>query len=243
MTGKSLALTLALAAAAMPAGASELADSAKAILPPFISYIELDEPQTVTFGGREFPYTAGQLVVDFARDGMYLTGYVISTSTEDDPLAAEVLAPYFRYQLRAREYEGLTELNRALFDEESPLHLALEASISDWADRMVGGAGAQLEVTLSDIEPVRRAGEMGAIVYTAGARIILSSEGLIMPLYGRCYMYRDGAAYRTVSLITSDDSREYLGYALADMVGEAARRAADRNLRAFIDSIDLSDKD
>ena len=243
MNWKPLALALPLWAAALPCGASELSDCAKAVLAPFITYIELEEPQTAYFADREIPYTAGQLVIDLRRRGTYLTGYVISASTEGDPLSEALFWPYFRYNLGAREYEGLTEVNAALFDERSSLYQMLVDSLARWADRMAGGASVQLEVSLDEIEPVRRAGEMGAIVYTAGARIMLSSEGLIMPLYGRGYMYRDGGHYRTVALITNDDSREFLGYALADMVGEAARRAAQRDLIAFIESVDLSDRD
>lgn len=241
MIGKSLALLAALAlSAALPAGASDLTEAAAAALPPMVTYRELPGTETVYFNGRAIPYTAGQLVASLKRDDIYCTGYVLSTSTAEDPAIEPLLAPYFRYQLDPKDYAGLAAVNRAFFDENAALHQAVQASISRWADSMVGGAGAQLEVTLRDMEPVRRAGDVNCVVYTAGARIVLSSEGLILPLYGRGYMYRDGDHYRTVALITSDDSRGPLTYALEDMVKEAALRASERDIRAFVASIDLS---
>lgn len=238
MKKKCIALALALAAACLPAGASDLTEAAKTALPPRVTYRELPGTQSVQFMGRTIPYTAGQLIASFRKDGTYLAGYVISTEASG-PEAA-LFAPYFRYGQTEKELAGLAAVNRSFFDEDAVLHKAVQDSVSRWADEMVGGAGAKLEVTLKDMEPVRRAGDVNFVMYTAGARIILSSEGLIMPLYGRGYMYKDGDGYRTVVLITSDDSRQPLTYALTDLVTEAARLAAERDLHAFVASIDLS---
>lgn len=241
MTGKGIALAaLLFAAASAPAGASDLTEAAAAALPPMVSYRELPGMQYAEFLGERYAYTAGQLVADLRRRGMYLAGYVISASTEGRPAEEAAFAPYFRYRQTEKELAGLAAVNRSFFDETAVLHQAVQAAVSRWADEMVGGAGAHLEVTLKDMEPVRRAGDVNFVMYTAGARIVLSSEGLILPLYGRGYMYRDGDHYRTVVLITSDDSRQLLTYALTDMVTEAARRAAERDLRTFVASIDLS---
>lgn len=242
MIGKGIALALLLAAAAVPAGASELTEAARTALPPMISYRELPGQQTVVFDGWTIPYTAGQLVADLKRRDMYMTGYVFSSTTGDNAAAEALFAPYFRYQLTPEDYEGLAAVNRSFFDEDAPLHQAVQAAVTRWADQIVGGTGANLEVPLRDMEPVRRAGDMNCVVYTAGARIVLSSDGLILPMYGRGYMYKDGSHYRTVVLITGDDSRQILTYALEDMVKAAAEAAAQRDLAAFVASIDLSGK-
>lgn len=230
MRGKWLALAAALLLAPT-AGASELTDAASA-LPPMFTLRELAGTQTLYFGGRAIPYTAAQLSADMRRDDMYLSGYLFSAAVPED--ARAVVAPYFAYNLSKTQLEGLSEINRALFDEEAPLHEAIEESIRRWADAMVGGNGAGLGVSISSVEPARRTEGVNSILYTAGAEITLSSEGLILPLYGRGYLYKDGADYRFVLLVTGDDSKQPMSYALEDMVKEAARRAAKRDIEAFV---------
>lgn len=225
---------LALAAAFLlmaPAGASDLTEAAKAALPPMFTLRELPGTQELYFGGRTIPYTAAQLSADMRRQDMYLSGYIFSASVPED--ARTAVAPYFRYNLYKTELAGIASINRELFDEEAPLHEAIEESIRHWADAMVGGNGAQLGVSISSIEPVRRSEGVNSILYTTGAEITLSSEGLILPLYGRAYLYKDGEDYRIVMLLTGDDSKQPMVYALEDMVKEAAKQAAKRDIRAF----------
>lgn len=219
------------------AAASDLTEAAQAALPGYISYHELSGARSLTFAGRTVPYTAGQFVAELGRESLYVTGYVIFART--DPALGPLFAPYFRYGLDRETLAGLAALNKEFFDPEAALHREVEQSVAAWADQMAGG-GAALDVKLADMEPVRRVGDVNYIMYTAGARILFSSEGLILPLYGRAYMYRDGDSYRVVTLITSDDSRAILGYALEDLAKEAGARADERNRQAFIASLDLS---
>lgn len=227
---------LALAAAlltAVPAAASDLSDAAKAVLPPMFSFREIPGVQQLYFGGHTIPYEAAQLTADMKRDGVFLSGYIFYASVP----AEGALSPYFRYNLTRPEWEGLAAVNKAFFDENASLHQAVAESVRRWADQMVGGEGAHLDVRLSELEPVRRSDGAGCILYTAGARITLDSEGLILPLYGRGYLYKDGGVYRLILLITGDDSRQPMAYALEDMAKEAAARAARRDVAAFVESI------
>lgn len=214
------------------AAASGLADAAKDALPPMFSLQTLQGEETLHFLGADIPYEASELVADMKRDDTYLTGYIFSGKAPD--AAKEALAPYFRYKLSENELAGLAALNKAFFDETAPLHKAVVASFSSWAERMAPGAGATLDVSLSRMEPLRRVEGENYVLYTAGTGITLSSGGLILPLYGRAYMYKDGGDYRFVMLVAGDDSRRPLTYALEDLAREAAARAARRDLKAFV---------
>ncbi len=233
---KSAVMACIAAVLATPTGASDLSDAAKSALPPMFAFHELKEPQVLTFMGQTIPYEAAQLTADMRRDDMFLSGYLFYgwIPKEDNAL----IAPYFKYNPTTAEFVGMASLNTAFFDETSPLHEAIEASISSWADRMVGGqGGAHLDVILSEMEPFRRTDGMNCILYTAGTQITLDSEGLIMPLYGKGYVYKDGDGYRFVLLLTGDDSKQPLTYALDDMVKAAAEKAAKRDLRSFVEHL------
>lgn len=214
------------------AAAGDLADAAKDALPPMFSLQMLAGEEKLHFLGADIPYEAGELVADMKRADTYLTGYIFSGKAPD--AAKEALAPYFRYKLSENELAGLAALNKAFFDETAPLHKAVVASFSAWAESMAPGAGATMGVTLSRMEPLRRVEGENYVLYTAGTGITLSSGGLILPLYGRAYMYKDGDGYRFVMLVAGDDSRRPLTYALEDLAKEAAARAAKRNLQAFV---------
>lgn len=213
------------------AAASDLAEAAKA-LPPLFALRPLPGTEWITFNGQRFPYQAAQLTADMKRQDMFLAGYLFYGELPEEEKAGA--APYFRYNLGEKEYEGLAAVNVSFFNEDTPLHKALQKSLSQWADQMIGGEGARLTVTLDHIEPIRRTADASFILYTAGTRVTLSSGGFILPLYGRAYMYRDGSAYRVLVLITSDDSRQPMTYALDDMAKKAAAEAARRDLAAYV---------
>lgn len=223
-------------AVGMSGMASDLSDAAKSALPPMFSFHELPGTETLYFQNEGIPYKAAQLTADMQKDGVFLSGYIFSAviPEKDKPL----IDPYFRYNVTTAEFGGLAALNTAFFNPEAPLHKSIEESVSRWADQMVGGSsGAHLVVTLSDMEPVRRTDGANCILYTAGSKITLSSEGLILPLYGRGYVYKDGGEYRLVMLITGDDSKRPLSYALDDMVRAAAENAAKRDLKHFVGAL------
>lgn len=237
---KSAALVLMAAAIPAAAAASDLGDAAKSVLPPMFSFRELAGTKTLSFMGQTIPYEAAQLTADMRRDDMFLSGYLFYgwVPKKDQGL----IDPYFKYNATISEFAGMAALNTAFFSEESPLHKAIEASVSSWADSMVGGSGAHLVVTLSEMEPFRRSDGMNCILYTAGSQVTLSSDGLIMPLYGKGYLYKDGEGYRFVLLMTGDDSKRPLTYALDDMVKAAAEQAAKRDLRTFVEHLKSSNK-
>ena len=232
-------LVLAAGAAALMAqgaAASELSEAAKAALPPMFVLHELPGTQSLSFQGRTLPYTAAQLTANMRRQDMFLSGYVFFGEVPEADRA--LVAPYFQYNLTEEELSGLAAVNSAFFDTEAPLHKAVEESLSRWADQMMGGSGAaRLQVALEDMEPIRKVSHTEALLYTAGARVTLSSDGFIMPLYGRAYMYPDGSSYRVVMLITSDDSRQPMAYAIEDLARDAAQKAARRNLARFVQNL------
>lgn len=236
MKWRSCLLTLAAAALlGSGAAASDLGEAAK-VLPPVFTLRELPGREYLYFQGRRYPYEAAQLTADMRREGIFLSAYLFSGTIPDDEKA--LAAPYFQYNLGPAELAGLAALNAAFFNKDAALHKALEDMVSRWADQMAGGTeGARLVVALDEMEPVRRAGDASAILYTAGTRVTLSSEGLILPLYGRAYLYRDGGDYRVLMLITSDDSRQPMMYALEDIAVEAADTAARRDLAAYVQAL------
>lgn len=213
------------------AAAADLGEAAKA-LPPMFTLRPLPGTEWITFDGRRFPYQAAQLTADMKRQDIFLSGYLFYGELPEEGKAGA--APYFQYNLGEKEYEGLAAVNASFFNEDAPLHKALQKSLSQWADQMIGGEGAHLTVTLDHMEPIRRTADASVILYTAGTRVTLSSGGFILPLYGRAYMYRDGGAYRVLMLITSDDSRQPMTYALDDMAKKAAADAARRDLASYV---------
>ncbi len=210
-----------------------LLESAKSVLPPPISLHVLSGKNQISFQGDTLPYDAMQLVMNREKSGMVLTGYVFSA-----PMPThyhEALSPYFRYGISKEDYRGLSEVNKAFFDPDSPLHRALLQSVSDWADKMVGGAGAHLVTKLSDLEPIRRMSGVKTILYTAGARIFFSTENIVIPLYAKGYMYRDGDGYRGVMLLTNDENKRPLSYAMEDIVTKAAEETTKRDRRVLFE--------
>ena len=121
MIGKGIALTLLLAAAAVPAGASELTEAARTALPPMISYRELPRQQTVVFDGWTIPYTAGQLVADLKAanndfDALY-------TARADERYARNVSAPDMKVARAAMEaaYADVADIVNALYIQSTVL--------------------------------------------------------------------------------------------------------------------------
>lgn len=227
-----LAPLLAALLSCSAAAENDLEAAAKDALPPMFALHMLGSEEDLQFLGETVPYEAGELVADMKRANTYLTGYIFSGKAPE--AASEVFAPYFKYSLTEKEMAGLAEINASFFDETTVLHRAVIASLSAWVEQKIPGAGASLHVKLSRMEPLRRVEGENYVLYTTGTGIALESDGLILPLYGRAYMYKDGSAYRFVMLIAGDDSRRPLTYALEDMAKEAAARAAKRNLKAFV---------
>lgn len=231
-------MALAIGAASM---ASDLSEAARTALPPMFAFHDLPGENTLYFQNEQIPYEAAQLTADMKQDKVFLSGYIFYATIPDRNKA--LIDPYFRYNATTAEFVGMASLNAALFNPDSPLHRSIEESVSRWADQMVGGSsGAHLVVTLSEMEPVRRTDGANCILYTTGSEITLSSEGLILPLYGKGYVYRDGSQYRLVMLITSDDSKRVLSYALDDMVRVAAELAAKRDLKNYVASLKKNQK-
>ncbi len=230
-----LAFLLAVVLVCPIAAAETLQEAARKVLPPAMTLTALPGERSLSFRGEIFPYQAWQLLMQGRETDPVLAGYVF----EADISAADhaELAPFFRYALTNENYRGLSEVNKAFFDPASPLHRALLQSVSDWADAMMGGADAHLQTTLSDLEPIRRVSGVKSILYTAGARLTFSSEGIILPLYAKGFLYRDGDSYRGLLLLVPDESKRPLSYAMEDMAIEAADAAAARDREAFIENL------
>ena len=229
-----LAFLLA-AALACPVAAESLQEAAGKVLPPSMTLTALSGERSISFQGETFPYQAWQLLMRGREKDPVLAGYVFEADISATDHAA--LDPFFHYGLTKDDYRGLSEVNKAFFDTVSPLHRSLLQSVSDWADAMMGGADAHLQTTLSDLEPIRRVSGVKSILYTAGARLTFSSEGIILPLYAKGFLYRDGDTYRGLLLLVPDESKRPLSYAMEDMAIEAADAAAARDRKAFIENL------
>ncbi len=230
-----LACLLALALVMPVSAAESLPEVAKKVLPPAMTLTALSGARQISFRGETLPYQAWQLLMQGRETDPVMAGYVF----EADISAAEhaELAPFFRYELTKETYRGLSEVNKAFFDEASPLHRALLRSVSDWVDSVAPGVGANLQTTLTDLEPIRRVSGVKSILYTVGARLTFSSEGLILPLYVKGFLYRDGDSYRGLLLLVPDESKRPLSYAMEDMAVEASDAAAVRDRDAFIKNL------
>ena len=148
-------------------------------------------------------------------------GYIVTTKLP--PAGADTLKPFFREYLTVKEWRSLSRMNRAFLDEDSPLRKGAEEVMKNWAKNVVGELGEGVKITLSDFEPYRKLTADEAYLYTMGAKITFDSDGLILPFYGRAYFFRENDHIDVMMLLTPDEGKEPLVYAIDDLAKAAAK--------------------
>ena len=137
---------------------------------------------------------------------------------------ANNLKPYDYFEYLLTEIpKHLDDTNRAFLDEDSPLRKGAEEVMKNWAKNVVGELGEGVKITLSDFEPYRKLTADEAYLYTMGAKITFDSDGLILPFYGRAYFFRENDHIDVMMLLTPDEGKEPLVYAIDDLAKAAAK--------------------
>lgn len=203
------------------ASAYNLQSIAKAHLPPAFTYQDIPEQQELKFHNFTYPYHMGQLSVMLQKSRKFAYGYIVTAKLP--PAGADTLKPFFREYLTVKEWRSLSRMNRAFLDEDSPLRKGAEEVMKNWAKNVVGELGEGVKITLSDFEPYRKLTADEAYLYTMGAKITFDSDGLIQPFYGRAYFLRENDHIDVMMLLTPDEGKEPLVYAIDDLAKAAAK--------------------
>lgn len=130
------------------------------------------------------------------------------------------MIPYFNVNLTPDQWQNLSEINMELYQPGSPLYgMVRQAALSLAGENAAGGDS---RFVIRDFEPLRRMSNTREMIYTAGGRISLESEGLSLPLYARLYFMLRGTEICAVLLLSGDGGRYPLIYAADDFISAAA---------------------
>ena len=165
----------------------------------------------------------GQLSVMLSKSGKFAYGYVIKA--ELPMVGSDFLKPYFRQNLSVNEWRGLVRLNRLVMDENSPLRKGAAEIMRGWAAGILGNAAYEVKINLYEIEPYHRLSSDESYLYVAGSKIIYDVGGLEFPFYTRMYFFRNNGHIDLIMLITPDEGKNPLLYALDDLSKAAAKEA------------------
>lgn len=222
MKWKMIALAACLVASScFSVGAYDISQLAAKTLPKGFTYKEIEEPQSVSFWGQEVPYQMGQLQVTLKKQQAFSSGYIIRTKLPDS--MEKGLRPFFRLNRDEKVWKILNQMNRALWNEESPLRKNIESTMKTLAVNALGPiAEKDVKVSISDIEPMRRLSADEAYVYTAGGVITFDSGGLLLPMYCRTYFFPGDHGLDVLMLFTPNEGKGPLVYAIDDLAQAAA---------------------
>lgn len=206
------------------ASAYDLEALAKESLPTAFSYQDIPESQELKASDFTLPYHMGQLSVMFDGSKKLAYGYILTAKL---PAAgAEKLKPFLSEYLTVKEWRSLSKMNRAFLDPNSEFRKGMEEVIKSWAKNTVGELSEGVEVVLSDMEPYRKLTANEAYLYTMGAKITFISDGFRLPFYGRAYFFRENDHMNVMMLLSPDEGKEPLVYAIDDLAKAAAKETA-----------------
>lgn len=187
------------------------------------TYTDIPGTQTLHFGGGEIPYHMGQLSIIRKKARKFSSGYIVQAKLPK--VLADRMRPYFRMNLTEEEWAGLAEINREFLDENSILRRDMKDTVMSLAANAMGPvAEKQVTAEISEIEPFRRLSADETYVYTAGAHVTYSLQGMILPMYSRAYFFpsADGMNLNVLILFTPDEGKGPLVYAIDDLAKKAA---------------------
>lgn len=168
------------------------------------------------------PVMWGQLRIE--RDGILETADVVNltfASPEMDQ-ALRGLFPEGGLPLPAEGVQKMALFNRMLGNAGAILNEAILEGIAS-ARRETGEPMPYsiLHTELRSTEPLHCMDGMdGALVYTAGSRVLFYVDGWIFPQYVKAYLWKDGGAYRLIAVCANDSQKD------------SVREAADRLVKA-----------
>ncbi len=218
----SAAFALALSGAA---GAYDMEAIAAKTLPKGFVYKDMPGEQTIPFWGQNVSYQMGQLQVTLLQNQRFASGYIIRTKLP--PAMENGMRPFFKLNRDENTWRLLTRINRALMNESSPLRQHIQETMKSLATNALGPvAETDVQVDISQIEPMRRLTTEDAYIYTAGGLVTYNSQGLLLPMYCRTYFFPSGGdGMDVLMLFTPDEGKAPLLYAIDDLAIAAANEA------------------
>ncbi len=231
MNWKKAAIAMAASALLLSGEASayDLGKIARETLPASFKYTDIPEEQEVKLFSETYTYHMGQLSILTRRSNKFSYGYI--ATAELPPAEEESLDLYFREYLSVDEWRGLVRINRALMNENSLLRKGAEEILRGWAQNAVGDLAKNVKISVQDIEPYRKLSSDEAYLYTAGARIIFDADGFIAPFYSRAYFFKEGNHLDVMMLLTPDEGKGPLVYAIDDLAKTAAKEVYTKDER------------
>lgn len=168
------------------------------------------------------PMMLGQLRIE--RDGILETADVVNLelSSPDLDQALRGLFPAGGPPLPAEGVQKMALFNRMLGNAGAMVNEAILEGIAS-ARRETGEPMPYsiFHVELRSTEPLHCMDGMdGALVYTAGSRVLFYVDGWIFPQYVKAYLWKDGGAYRLIAVCANDSQKD------------SVREAADRLVKA-----------
>lgn len=226
MKWKRLGILTALSALllAAPVSADDVGNLAKEILPPGFTYRELPGEYRLETGGKTISGRAGQLSVLLPKSQKFSSGYII---TADIPLNnPSDLEPFMEFNLKPPAWRELIKINRTITDPDSVLRVYAAEAMRQLAAAVIGPlAQTDMSIDIYGVEPLRRFDSDTPYLYTVGYRILAHSGTIIFPLYSRMYLYPKKGQLRLLMLVTPDEGKGPLVYALDDLAKAVMKRA------------------
>lgn len=221
MKWKRLGIAAALSALllAVPVSADEVGNLAKEILPPGFTYKELPGEYRLDTGMGTALSHGGQLSVLLPKSQRFSSGYIITAKIPlQDPSAIQ---PYREINLKPSLWRELIHINRMIKDPASRLRVAAAQAMQQMAAAVIGPlAQTDMGLDIYGVEPLRRFDSDTPYLYTVGYRMIARSDAMIFPLYSRMYLYPEKDQLCLLMLVTQDEGKEPLVYALDDLAKE-----------------------
>lgn len=221
--GTIAALSVLLLAA--PVSASDVGRLAKQVLPKGFTYTDIPGDRQLETAKGTISYHTGQLSVLLPKSQRFSSGYIVTAEFPVDNPAD--IAPYLDLNLKPDAWRGLIKINRMITDPMSELRLYAGDAMKKLAASVIGPlAETDLKLNIYGVEPLRRFDSNTPYLYTVGYRIIANSGTIILPLYSRMYIYPEKDMLRVLMLVTPDEGKGPLVYALDDLAKAAIKEAA-----------------
>lgn len=186
------------------------------------TYKEMVGEEHLPFMGIEVPYRTGELSVTLKRSNRFSSGYIIM-ATLPTPMTDQVKS-FFELNPTVETWRKIIKLNRSLMAEGTPLQESLKSIFGNLAANVLGKEMMNYTtVSFQNIEPFRRLSAEEAFLYTTGGNVVYQVGGLSYPMYTKVYFFPGDNAIQMMALLTPDEGKNPLVYALDDLSRAAAK--------------------
>lgn len=208
----------------VPVSANDIGSLAREILPPGFTYKEIPGEYRLETGGRTISGRAGQLSVLLPKSRRFSSGYIISAEISVENQSD--IEPYLELNLKPPAWRGLIKVNRMITDPASDLRVTAAEAMKQLAAAVIGPlAKTDMRIDIYGVEPLRRFDSHTPYLYTVGYRMLAHSGAIIFPLYSRMYLYPEKEQLHLLVLVTPDEGKGPLVYALDDLAKEVMKQA------------------